>query len=269
MCRLLGVVSTTAQPLTTLLADDLPPYTALSAEHCDGWGVAHWNDRDALELTKAAEAAAGSSGYREALAGAHTDAALLHLRKASSGMDNTALNTHPFTDGRIAFAHNGWASDAAKLDAMVTSAGGPACAGTTDSERYFSLLRAALTGAAPEVALTAVSTAVFDAMPTEALNCLLLTEDALYAYTSYDGTRPTASGKDPHESYEMGFRVLPDRVIVASSGWAHDDAPWEPLRNGQILRVGRRDLHTSVHRLVPAHALAAVGRLAAPAGLAG
>ena len=120
MCRLLGVVSTTARPLTALLQDDLEPFTALSSEHCDGWGVAHRCDEregGGLTIRKAAEPARSSDGYREALTAAHTDAALLHLRKASAGMANNPDNTHPFTDGRIAFAHNGWIGDAAALDA--------------------------------------------------------------------------------------------------------------------------------------------------------
>jgi hypothetical protein len=133
-------------------------------------------------------------------------------------------------------------------------------------------VRAALRSVPVEVALAAVSAQVFGTMDTEALNCLLLTEDSLYAFTSYDGSRPTASGKDPHVSYELGYRIGTDRVIVASTGWAHDDEPWEPLRNGQILRVRRGDLHTSVHRLDPARAGAAAGwpaprrRPATPAG---
>ncbi len=259
MCRLLGVVSTTAQPLTDLLKDDIKQFTALSCEHCDGWGVAHWDERGELAVRKAPEAAEHSAAYHDALAGAHTDAALLHLRKASQGMVNTADNTHPFTTGRIAFAHNGWASDVPALDASLAEAGGPACVGTTDSERYFGLVLAAMRTTSPEVALTAVAAQVYASMRAEALNCLLLTEDSLYAFTRFDETRLTLSGRNPVAAYQMGFRVTGDSVVVASSGWEHSGAPWEPLANGQILRVRRRDLHTSVHRVVPSFAVAAVG----------
>ncbi len=263
MCRLLGVVSTTAQPLTALLRDDLRHFTALSSEHCDGWGVAHWNREGGLTVRKAPEAAQPSAAYHAAVDEAYTDAAILHLRKASTGMVNTADNTHPFTAGSIAFAHNGWASDLPALDAALAEAGGPPCVGSTDSERYFGLVLAALRSVPPEVALTAVAAQVTGSMRTEALNCLLLTEDSLYAFTSFDPTRPTSSGKNPFTSYQLGFRVGEDSVVVASSGWEHSAAPWEPLPNGRILRVRRRDLHTSVHRLLPSQATAAVGRPAA------
>jgi predicted glutamine amidotransferase len=262
MCRLLGVVSATAKPLTTLLHDDFPQFTALSSEHCDGWGIAHWDDGGELRVDKAPEAARPSAGYHAAARAAHTDAALLHLRKASGGMNNTAVNTHPFSTGRIAFAHNGWASDVPCLDAALAEAAGPACLGTTDSERYFGLVLAAMRTVSPEVALTGVAARIFGSMRTEALNCLLLTDDALYAFCRYDATRPTLSGRDPVESYRMGFRPAGDSVLVASSGWEHSAAPWEPLENGQVLRVGRRDLRLSVHRVEPAHALAALGHRA-------
>jgi predicted glutamine amidotransferase len=259
MCRLLGVVSTTVQPLTELLKDDLPHFTGLSAEHCDGWGIAHWDPEGGLTVAKAPEAARTSDAYHAAVNGTTTDAAVLHLRKASSGMVNTAENTHPFSTGRIAFAHNGWASDVPALERALAEAGGPPCAGTTDSERYFGLLLAAMRSVAPEVALTAVSARVFASMRAEALNCLMLTDDSLYAFTSFDPTRPTLSGNNPFTTYQLGFRVGTGSVVVASSGWENPGAPWEPLPNGQILRVRRRDLHTSVHRLVPSYATAALG----------
>ena len=96
-------------------------------------------------------------------------------------------------------------------------------------------------------------------MRVEALNCLLLTEEALYAFAGYDTTRPTLSGHDPVPMYRMGYRIGPEGVVVASSGWEHSAAPWEPLPNGRVLRVGRRDLHTSVHRVVPSTAAALTG----------
>jgi len=259
MCRLLGVVSATAQPLTALLRDDLAHFTALSSTHCDGWGVSHWDGEGELALSRAPEVAQSSDAYHRAVADAHTDAAVLHLRKASVGMVNTELNTHPFVAGQVAFAHNGWASDAAALDAALLDADGPACRGTTDSERYFGLVLAAMRRAAPETALTAVAARLQATMPVESLNCLMLTEDSLYAFSSYDDARPTATGRNPVETYQLGFRTTADSVVVASSGWEHSAAPWELLPNGQVLQVHRRSLHLTVHRVPPAHALEAVG----------
>jgi predicted glutamine amidotransferase len=253
MCRLLGVVSATVRSLTTLLSEDLEPFTALSDHHCDGWGLAYRDPQDALRVRKAPETAHSSPGYRAALAEAATDAALVHLRKASAGMVNDDANTHPFTaatdgGGPVAFAHNGWASDGAVLDSMLAEAGGPPCRGVTDSERYFGLVVAAMRTAPPEVALPTVAERIYASMRTEALNCLLLTDDALYAFTSYDESRPTTSGDDPHQSYRLRFRTDGDRVVVASGGWAPEATGWEPLPNGRVLQIHRRDLRLSVHR---------------------
>lgn len=254
MCRLLGVVSTSAQPLTASLRDDLEHFTALSDDHCDGWGLGYGDGSGGYTVRKAPETARTSAGYRAALEEARTDAAVLHLRKASPGMVNTAINTHPFTDGRVVFAHNGWAEDTAVLDAELARAGGPPCGGTTDSERYFGLVLAALRSVAPEVALTGVSHRINALTRVEALNCLMLTDEALYAFSSFDASRPTGSGRDPVATYTMGYRIGPEGVVVASSGWEDPSLPWEPLPNGRVLRVGRRDLHTSVHRVVPSWA---------------
>ena len=267
MCRLLGVVSTTAQPLTALLKDDLEPFTALSSEHCDGWGVAHRDGRGGLTVRKEPGAARDSAAFQDALGEAHTDAALLHLRKASTGMVNTPDNTHPFTAGQVAFAHNGWVGDLPALDAALAEAGGPACQGGTDSERYFGLVMAAMRHVSPEVALTGVARRLNSSLPVEALNCLLLTPDALYAFTSFDHTRPTSSGHDPVASYQLGFRVTENSVVVASSGWEHSTAPWELLPNGQVLRVHRPTLHTTIHRLVPTQVPALRANSLSPSGV--
>src|SRR5919199_979050 len=45
--------------------------------------------------------------------------------------------THPFTDGRMAFAHNGAIRPASALDALVAPELRADREGTTDSERYF------------------------------------------------------------------------------------------------------------------------------------
>lgn len=254
MCRLLGVVSTSSQPLSALLRDDLEHFTALSCEHSDGWGLGYADESGGFTVRRQPETAQSSAGYRAALEEARTDAAVLHLRKASPGMVNTALNTHPFTDGRIVFAHNGWCEDTGALDAELARAGGPPCEGTTDSERYFGLVVAALRSVSPEVALTGVSHRINAVTRTEALNCLLLTDEALYAFSSFDASRPTCSGRDPVATYTMCYRIGPEGVVVASSGREDPSLPWEPLPNGRVLRVGRRDLHTSVHRVVPSWA---------------
>jgi predicted glutamine amidotransferase len=162
-------------------------------------------------------------------------------------MANTDLNTHPFVAGSVAFAHNGYLSPLSVLDELVTEVGGRPSEGDTDSERYFSLVLAALRDTGPVQALHQAATQIADAAEVVSLNCLLLTHDALYASARYD-EKVIAAEHGDLDPYELKYRVSADSVTVASSGWAQP-APWTPLVNGQILEIRRRDLRTSVHSL--------------------
>jgi predicted glutamine amidotransferase len=245
MCRLLAVLSAGPGALTEHLGADLGRFAALSQTHCDGWGIAYWDERGELVSAKHPEPAQGSERFGAAVEAARTDAALLHLRKASKNMANLPDNTHPFVAGDLAFAHNGYLSPLSALDGLVSEAGGPPSVGGTDSERYFNLVLARLPGDGPVQALHQAATLIADAAEVVSLNCLLLTRDALYASARYDEKVIEARGEDP-SLYELRYRVTGGHVTVASSGWPQP-APWAPLVNGQILEVRRRDLRTSVH----------------------
>lgn len=247
MCRLLGVVASCPAALPEHLRADLPAFTELSGIHCDGWGIAYWNDADDLVGVKYPEPARGSSRFAGAVAGARTDAALLHLRKASVNMANTVVNTHPFLAGSVAFAHNGYLSPLSELDRLVAEVGGRPSLGDTDSERYFQLVLAELRQHGPVEALHRAANRIADATEALSLNCLLLTHDALYASARYDEKVILAHNGDV-ESYQLRYRVTADEVTVASQGWAQPE-PWRLLANGQILQINRGDLRTSVHAL--------------------
>lgn len=252
MCRLLGVMSATRGDLAGQLGADLSRFAELSETHCDGWGIAYWNAEDDLVTAKHPEPAQGSDRFQAAVAAARTDAALLHLRKASKNMANLMDNTHPFLAGDLAFAHNGYLWPLSALDELVDEVGGRPSAGATDSERYFNLVLASLPGdgTVDDGAVQALHQAaelITDAAEVVSLNCLLLTRDALYASARYDEKVVLARGEEL-ANYELRYRVTPDHVAVASSGWSQP-APWAPLRNGEILEVRRRDLRTTVHSL--------------------
>lgn len=248
MCRLLGVVSSEPAVLPRLVGPDLHEFSRLSSVHCDGWGLAYWDGEGSLSIEREPRTALSSERFASAVAGARTDAAVLHLRKASVGMANVAANTHPFASGSVALAHNGYVSPRPVLDAMLAEAGGDACAGETDTERFFRLVLAAMRRHDPVPALVATADAIAARARLLSLNCLLLTETALYAYARYDEAVIAAEGEDV-ESYRLQFRAEPGRVVVASNGWDQPSPFWEPVANGQILEVRRGTLWTSLHRL--------------------
>ena len=248
MCRLLGVVSLTPpRRLAELLDGELEPFAALSSVHCDGWGIAHWDEAESLVIDKAPEAAQDSHAFRVAVDGARTQAALLHLRKASVDMANTAANTHPFAAGSVAFAHNGYFSPRAAGDALLAESSGRPCAGDTDSERYFALVLAEMRHHGPVHALARAAARISAAATVVSLNALMLTHQALYAFACYDEGVIAAQGGDI-DSYVLRFRPGRDDVIVASNGWDQPAPRWEVIENGSILEIRRDDLRTTMHR---------------------
>lgn len=246
MCRLLGVVSSSPAQLPMLLGEDLHHYSALSAVHADGWGHASWSG-EGLVLHKEPAQAAASERYTSSLAGVTTDAAVLHLRRASAGMVNQEHNTHPFVAGELAFAHNGYATPNSALDALLAAAGAEPCAGSTDSERYFALVRALLPGRTPAQALAqAAQRIVAVAGEVEALNALLLTPEAMFAYCWYDDAVAAKGGKKPGD-YELHWAVDGDAAIVASTGWDRTDGRWSLVPFGAVLEVPRGGGAVRIH----------------------
>lgn len=248
MCRLLAAVSPTAQPLTATLGQELAPFRELARVHCDGWGIAYWDDQDNLEVAKAPEAALDSAAFAQAVDTATTDAAILHLRKASAGMANLEQNTHPFVAGSMAFAHNGWVHPAEAVEEVLRSHQTPAPSGDTDSERYFALVRSFMSECGPVEALDRAICALAGGAQYLSLNCLLLTHDGLYAATRWNAAAVAAKGDDP-DTFTLRFRARAGSVLVASSGWEQAAPDWEVLGNGQLLEVPRHTLRPTVHRL--------------------
>lgn len=252
MCRLLGVVADRARTPRELLGAELDPFRSMSKVHCDGWGCASWNGEGQLELVKAPEPALDSRAFDELCDTVRTDAALLHLRKASPGMINLPENTHPFLDGDIAFAHNGWAWPNQALDGLLDEAGAPAGGGAplgeTDSERYFRLVLTLAREMNLVQALDEATSRIAGSTEFLSLNCLLLTREALYAVEYWDPPRVAAKGDDP-DTFALRYRVDPHAVVVASSGWDQESPRWTALSNHRVLEVRRGDLRTRVHQL--------------------
>lgn len=245
MCRLLGAVSARPASLAETLDADLHAFAELSALHCDGWGHAYLHGRD-LTVVKAPEAALDSEQFWRSVGRASTDAALLHLRMASPGLAVDGLSTHPFERDGVAFAHNGFAGTPAVLDHLVREYDAPRARGTTDSERYFSLVLAGMRDRSPAEALWWAAERISErADDVTALNALLLTDQALYAFECWSPDAPPRP-EAGEASYQLFARVTPELVTVASDGWEATSG-WEPVGNGNVLEIRRGDLATTVH----------------------
>ena len=240
MCRLLGSVSRTPVTVDEVLGDRRDDFLALARKHGDGWGHA-WSSGHDVQVRKDPGSALTSPELAALAADEPALAAITHLRWATLSLAVGPDNTHPFTDGTIAFAHNGSVKPPAVLDGLIAPELAGERRGTTDSERYFLALRSRLRSEEPGTALVRTVESILDTGgEINSLNALLLTPSHLYAVCSYD----PASDADP-DYYPLLHRRVGDRVVVTSTGWT-DSAGWSTLGNGQMLVVERGTLNTSV-----------------------
>jgi predicted glutamine amidotransferase len=110
--------------------------------HADGWGVCTY-DAARPDLVRQAWAAYHGEHFRRTAARIHSPTVLAHVRRATVG--GAAIeNTHPFTHGRWAFAHNGtvpsFAAVRPRLLAVTSPEHRAAITGSTDSEHIFHML---------------------------------------------------------------------------------------------------------------------------------
>jgi predicted glutamine amidotransferase len=250
MCRLLGHVTRTPTALAGLLGeDDLFRFTDLSCKHGDGWGFASATDTG-VKVVKVPDAARTSDAFGRQAHTSATDLGLVHLRRATLGLSVVPENTHPFTDGTIAFAHNGSVAPPSALDALIPDELRPLRRGDTDSERYFLATLAQARRTNPVEGLAATVARISESYEFSSLNAMIATPDELIAVCRYD---PVAQEKeDEPDYYHLRFRTTPDAVVVSSTGWG---SGWTPLENGEILVVRRGTLDVSVRSVTDARAV--------------
>jgi predicted glutamine amidotransferase len=237
----MGYVSAAPTTLADLLgAEDLTGFTELSVEHFDGWGMA-WATADGVSVAKAPDPAHTSAAYAR-MAGEHlSDVGFVHLRQATPGLAVRPENTHPFTDGKVAFGHNGRVAPPASLDHLVPAPLLASMAGDTDSERYYLAVQARLAELGPAGALATVVQRISTGHEYTSLNSMFLTPGALYAVCQFDPAAAAERG-DP-DYFRLRYRVTDGAVVVASTGWG---SGWDSLGNGEVLTIARHTLEVSV-----------------------
>ncbi|HEY1322301.1 MAG TPA: class II glutamine amidotransferase [Streptosporangiaceae bacterium] len=240
----MGYVSATPTTLAKLLgAEDLTGFTELSVEHFDGWGMA-WATEGGVSVAKAPDPARTSAEFARMAAEHLSDAGFVHLRQATPGLSVRPENTHPFTDGKVAFGHNGRVVPAASLNHLVPPALLASMAGDTDSERYYLAVQARLAELGAAGALAATVGAISAGHEYTCLNSMFLTPDALYAVCQFD---PAAAAERQEPDYfRLRYRVTDGAVVVASTGWG---SGWESLGNGELLAIRRHTLEVSVRSI--------------------
>lgn len=263
MCRLLGVVSCAPISVADAVgAHVLKDFVALTKIHGDGWGIATVGQAGQEPRV---EVSAGSALDDPAFVTATSDlrsaASLVHLRWATTGIAVKPQNSHPFLADGVAMAHNGSIKPTGPLDELLDPSITASLRGTTDSERYFALIRQHRPDA-PNLA-EAVRRAVArlrECYPDASLNALVLGEDQLIAVHAHARSRlpkedieEITAAELPAEHLEDYFALRwarPDEqtIVVGSTGFG--DLAWQPLPPESVTAISMHDLTMTPHPLV-------------------
>ncbi|TIC79275.1 class II glutamine amidotransferase [Nocardioides sp. GY 10127] len=246
MCRLLGIVSPAPSTVAGVVGETtLTELTDLARLHGDGWGMAAGGAGLEPSVQVSALPANTDAQFGAAVHTGASTASVVHLRWATSGMRVEPQNSHPFTAQGIAFAHNGSLRPVETLDTLLTDAERAALHGTTDSERYFMLVRRHR-ASSPDLG-TAVLAAVAELrahFPVSSLNALVLDEHQLVAvHASATAVLPAddldemQSACMPAEHVEdyFGLRLrhgADGSVVIGSTGFGSAESA-DPAQGGQ------------------------------------
>ncbi len=263
MCRLLGVVSASPISIAEAVGETvLTDFVALTKIHGDGWGTAGIDGAGACPHVRvSADSAVRDPDFVVATCDDKAVASLVHLRWATNGLAVERPNSHPFLADGLAMAHNGSIKPMALLDDLLEPDMAASLLGTTDSERYFAIIRQHRRSA-PDLA-EAVRRAVAqlrDIYPDASLNALILGEDQLVVVHAHarsvllDEDIEEISATDlPAEHLEDYFalrvaRPRDDVVVVGSTGFG--DLAWEPLPPECVASIALADMSVTVRPLM-------------------
>lgn len=240
MCRLLAFTSLERKSFYDVVGAEFDKFVALSAEHKDGWGLAHDG-----EILKDVNAAKDSDSLAQASVDTITDGALLHLRLASKGITINIDNNHPFTHGTTTFMHNGTIRPSDTAEQFINDKYKELIIGTTDSERFFYALLSQVDEHGLVDGVRAIVNKIRSVADYSALNIMVQTPDTLIAVCEFNEENKSEWSGPDH--YELRFTKRGNDIVVASTGWGNGD--WNHLDNHQMLIVDRSTLEYSIQPL--------------------
>lgn len=262
MCRLLGVASVVPTSVAETVGDAvLTDFLALTRIHGDGWGVASVSDADdpprvEVSADSAVDDPRFGTATKESARGS-----VVHLRWATNGLAVQPENSHPFIADGVAMAHNGSIKPIAALEALLDPRIASTMHGTTDSERYFALVRQyrSRTDHLTEAVQRAVAE-LRQIYPDASLNALLLGEGRLIAVHAHarsalleediEEIRATDLPAEHLEDY-FSLRVArPDdaTVVIGSTGFG--DLDWSPLPPESVASISLDDLSMTIEPIM-------------------
>jgi predicted glutamine amidotransferase len=247
VCRLLGYVADRPTSMVEVLGGDgFDRFTALTAVHGDGWGMAWRADDASIQAVSVADSASRDPSYDSLGRTPLGRAGIVHLRWASEGLAATPENTHPFVEtsavaGQVAFAHNGHIEPIDRLEGLLGEDSRASLRGTTDSERYFRFVLDCVEKEQDlEAGVVRALGVLVQEFPTSSLNALMLTPRNMFAvHLNSTAASPQRRLRELFDSedeiparhtteyFAMDYRVQHDAVHVISSGL--DEEGWTPV----------------------------------------
>jgi predicted glutamine amidotransferase len=261
MCRLLGYCARNPASLAGIIGEEgLRDFTALSAFHGDGWGMA-WVDGERIRVRKSSLRASDDPGYDALARRRLSRRGIVHLRWATPGLAVAPGNSHPFCRNKVTMAHNGAIHPQDRLPELLPPDWERLMTGSTDSERYFLHILFRLQAHGDMVTtIRETAASIIARFTVNSLNAVLLTSAALYAVSCHDRSMiPEArlrqrgypgSAEEFAQHFDLAYRQTADGVVVASSDWPQDARHgWTSLPNGHVLMVEGETLRTKIEPL--------------------
>ena len=103
MCRLFGIISD--HECMDRISDKIEQFRTFAKNNPDGWGLGYYENGNA-KIVKHPRNALKDPTFLPIIDDVISNISIIHLRKRSIG-EKTMVNTHPFAQGDLIFAHNG------------------------------------------------------------------------------------------------------------------------------------------------------------------
>lgn len=235
MCRLMGYVAKQGTSVSAFAGPNFVEFKELSDFHRDGWGIVTSDGSSKPALVVEPKIAKESSKFSEVTSSLTSDAALLHLRWATGGLEVTEGNTHPFIYEEYSFIHNGGVFPPESLDQFVEPKFKALMRGTTDSERYFYALMTEIEKYGLDEGVLSAVRMIREKCDFSSLNGMLLTPTEFIIINEHNNDRIPQG--QPSDYYDLLLRSDEQGVLVASSGWTQDG--WKLIANHQVLLIDR------------------------------
>jgi predicted glutamine amidotransferase len=255
MCRLFAAAASAPIDVSFELLQSENSILRQSEKHDSGWGSAYYTADGRPEIHRFPHAAHASENFDEATSG-HSRLIMVHVRRATIG-DLRLENTHPFSDGRYTFCHNGTILKASNL--VPLAARKPK--GDTDTERFFNLLMTGFDDADIVGSLRRTVEHVCDECRFSALNFIFCDGRRLYAYRFgvyrlFRLVRNLDLDADTQTHYHVHVgRPHAEHVVLVSSEVLDRDPGWVELGQDDLLVCDPDDPdHPRVERLLGSRA---------------